>query len=205
MGAHLQQKPVQFLNSDTEFDLIQRSQRKDKLAFNELIEQHQKWLYAIAVSHLRNAHDAEDVVQESLLRAWIFLPQLQDRTKFRHWLAKIVLNQCSNYRRGKQRKMVLIPDLPDSEQWYIEQSISNLASPIQVDEVMKKQVEDYLEKLPEKYKTLLYLRYVSGCSLDEISKIMKLSKKNVILRINYGKKILRRRLQFLPSKEPSQK
>jgi len=204
MGDNFHQDSDKFLVSDTELELIQRSQRKDKLAFGELIERHQKWLFAIAVSHLRNKRDAEDVVQESLLRAWIFLPQLRDRTKFRHWLAKIVLRQCVNWQRGKQQKMALISDLPEQEIRYIEQTIETVAPIIPIDNGVREQVEKYLENLPNKYKTLLYLRYVSNCSLDEISRIMKMPKKTVKLRINRGKRMLKRRLQRIQPKSQSQ-
>jgi RNA polymerase sigma-70 factor (ECF subfamily) len=194
MEDSFHQNNNQYQISDAELDLIRRSQHRDKLAFSELVIQHQHWLYAIAVSHLRNFHDAEDVVQESLLNAWNKLPQLRDRTKFRHWLAKIVLNQCSNFRRSKYHTMIPISELAEQEKLYIERAIEQIAQATQVSKEIREEVIKYLDNLPKKYRTVLYLRYVSNCSIDDICRILQVSKKAVNSRIHNAKKILHRKL-----------
>jgi RNA polymerase sigma-70 factor, ECF subfamily len=196
MEDNFHQKNEPFSISDAELDLIKRSQNRDKLAFSELVEQHQQWLYAIAISHLRNFRDAEDVVQESLLNAWSKLSQLRDRTKFRHWMAKIVLNQCSNFRRSKYHTMIPITDLAEQEKLYIERTMVQLAQATQVSKEIKEEVGKYLDDLPKKYRTVLYLRYVSNCSLVEISRIMRISKRKVNSRINIAKRMLHRKLAY---------
>ncbi|MFB3896054.1 MAG: RNA polymerase sigma factor [bacterium] len=194
MEANFHQKNDRGFISDDELDLIKRSQNRDKLAFSELVTQHQQWLYAIAVSHLRNFRDAEDVVQESLLHAWQKLPQLRDRKKFRHWLAKIVLNQCSNFRRGKQRTMIPLTDLGEQEKAYFENKIAELAQSSQLNQEMRETIELYLDNIPKKYRTVLYLKYVSNCSLDEISGILQISRRNAAARIHAAKRLLRKKI-----------
>jgi RNA polymerase sigma-70 factor (ECF subfamily) len=204
MEDNFHQNNNQFSISDDELDLIKRSQNRDKLAFCELVAQHQHWLYAIAVSHLRNLTDAEDVVQESLINAWSKLSQLHDRTKFRHWLAKIVLNQCSNLRRSKYRTMTPITDLADREKQYIEQTIVQLAQSTQVSKEIKEEIALYLDSIPRKYRTVLYLKYVSNCSLDEISRILRIPKRSVAARINSAKRLLQRNMRYTQSNNKTQ-
>lgn len=195
MEANFHQNNDRRFISDDELDLIKRSQNRDKLAFSELVTLHQQWLYAIAVSHLRSFRDAEDVVQESLLNAWQKLPQLRDRTKFRHWLAKIVLNQCSNFRRSKHQTMIPLTDLGEREKIYIENKIAELAQSNQLTQEIREMIELYLDNIPKKYRTVLYLKYVSNCSLDEISEILQISRRNVGTRIHAAKRLLRKKIE----------
>jgi RNA polymerase sigma-70 factor (ECF subfamily) len=79
--------------------LLELARRGDRAAFGELAIQHRKRLFALALQLVGNASDAEDVVQETLLRAYRYLPQFQARSQFATWLYRIAINRALSHRR----------------------------------------------------------------------------------------------------------
>ncbi|MDE0503206.1 MAG: sigma-70 family RNA polymerase sigma factor, partial [Candidatus Poribacteria bacterium] len=72
--------------------LISRAQSGDEKAFVDLIEAYHAFVYAIVNAIVGNSHDAEDLVQETFINAYLGLSQLEDSAKFRSWLAEIARN-----------------------------------------------------------------------------------------------------------------
>jgi RNA polymerase sigma factor (sigma-70 family) len=176
---------------DSEFDLVQKSQARDKIAFGKLVDRYRRWLYAIALSQVWNVHDAEDIVQESLIRVWFELPRLKDTTKFRPWVAKIVVNRCRNWRREFQRKLVPISDLSMKDKTSVEQTIDPSIGTKLKEKDIQERFAACMELLPKKYKAILSLRYISNCSVEEISETLQISKRAVQMAIFYGRRKLR--------------
>jgi RNA polymerase sigma-70 factor (ECF subfamily) len=175
-----------------EIDLVIRSQRGDRTAFDQLLKPKLLWMYTIAVSRVQNNNDAEDVVQESLYRAWKDLPHLKDPKQFHWWLRTIVIHQSQEWlqNRGKNKKVKLYSELTDEEQYMVQEKLQNILT----EEVAPNEIIKYIHKLPDKYKEVLYLRFYLGLSWDEISRSLEISIKTVEMRIYRGKKLLMKQL-----------
>src|ERR1043166_45837 len=81
--------------------LVARARSGDRAGLEELVRRHQGWIYNIAVRMLHNPHDAEDATQEILLKAVTRLSSFEDRSSFRTWLYRIVVNHVLNMKRGR--------------------------------------------------------------------------------------------------------
>jgi RNA polymerase sigma-70 factor, ECF subfamily len=81
--------------------LLARARRGDRAAFGALAIQHRKRLFALALQLVGNGSDAEDVVQETLLRAYRHLPQWEARSQFSTWLYRIAVNRALSHRRRR--------------------------------------------------------------------------------------------------------
>lgn len=92
--------------------LLARARRGDNAAFGELAIQYRKRLFALALQLCGNASDAEDVVQETLFRAYRYLPQWEARSQFGTWLYRIAVNRALTQRRraGIARARVRLDD-----------------------------------------------------------------------------------------------
>ena len=171
-----------------EIDLVLRSQRGDRAAFDQLLQPKLLWMHAVAFSRVRNSIDAEDVVQESLFLAWKNLRYLRNPKKFHWWLKTIMIRQSQEWlrNRGGKNRIKLYSELSEDELYMVQQKLQkDLAEKVAPIEIIK-----YIHKLPERYKEVLYLRFYLGLSWDEISRNLEISTKTVEMRIYRGKKLL---------------
>ena len=99
---------------DDEAKLVMRAMNGDREAFGLLAQRCRPWLLGLCLRLVEDGSGAEDLVQESLLRALRDLPQLRDAERFRPWLARIALNACRMHLRRllARPQEVLLPDGP---------------------------------------------------------------------------------------------
>src|SRR5919199_4413838 len=97
--------PGQDLLGDGE--LVQRARQGDAFAFELLVKRYDRRLYRVARSILRDSSEAEDVVQETFVRAFTHLTDLRSDASFSTWLTRIAVNEALRRRRRRQRTMDL--------------------------------------------------------------------------------------------------
>ncbi len=152
----------------TDTELIGLTLEGDVAAFGMLATRYWPLAMALALSRLDNPADAEDVAQESLVRAFSKLSSLRDTSLFAGWLSRIVLQQCVDVHRQQQRtrkalgRLVRAEEIPDRIGAY---SSNPGLSPQQIHFVRRT-----IGNLPEKYKRPIVLRFVSGLSAVEIAR-----------------------------------
>src|SRR5512146_1963360 len=105
---------------DTEQHLIQRARKGDQEAFAELVTEHQRYIYNLALRVLKNEEEALDLAQETLVRAWTALPNFRGQSQFRTWLFRIVTNLCYNRLPNLRRSLMdlgddVISELPETD------------------------------------------------------------------------------------------
>src|SRR5436190_7728488 len=89
-----------------ESELVRRARRGDERAFAELVRMHQQ--IAFRVAYLITGNEAEDAVQEAVLKAWRALGRFRPGAPFRPWLLRIVANEARNRRRSAGRRAELV-------------------------------------------------------------------------------------------------
>lgn len=178
--------------SKLERDLVLRSQQDDRTAFDQLVQPKLIWMYTIAVSRVQNEHNAEDIVQNSLFRAWANIKKLHDPNQFHWWLRTIVIHESQMFLRNQRGKvkLKLYSELSDNELYVVQQKLQKVIG----EEVAPHTIIKYIHKLPEKYKEILYLRFYLGLSYEEISQSLDISVQSVSVRIFRGKKLLLKEL-----------
>src|SRR4026208_232904 len=80
----------------TEQSLIRRAQKGDHDAFAALVDEHQRYVYNLALRVVKDENEALDLAQETFVRAWSALPNFRRQSQFRTWLYRIVTNLCYN-------------------------------------------------------------------------------------------------------------
>lgn len=146
-------------------------------------------LYSFALFLTKRPPDAEDLVQETYLRAFRFAHQFQPGTHLRAWLFQILRNTfLTFYRRAWRELAVLDKDGPDGidDAWDID------APPLAPGTVLD--LERALAELPEEFRTVLLLADLEGFALGEIGQIMDTPIGTVKSRLFRARRLLRRRL-----------
>ena len=150
----------------------------DKDCFCECIRQCEKSMYKLAMGILRNEADAEDAMQDAILKAYSNLAQLKDRSKFRPWILSIVHN-CSIECIRKRKNVVDIED----EQWIAAPESS-------VDTAARISIWEAVQKLKIPYRTVIILFYYEDCSIIQIAEITNTNVNSIKTQLSRGRKML---------------
>lgn len=153
------------MQRDDEQALIARARRGDTAAFEALVARHGPLVYNVALRTLRDPLEAEDVAQETFLRAWRGLPAFRGAARFDTWLYRIVANLCYNrLPRLRADLAALDPDeaadLADERQ----RADAGLLS-----EELRQRLHRAIDALPDGYRLLVTLRHLQGMSYAEIA------------------------------------
>ncbi|MCL4313195.1 MAG: sigma-70 family RNA polymerase sigma factor [Actinobacteria bacterium] len=169
--------------------------------FVELAMPHMQALYTAALRMTRNPSDAEDLVQETYLKAYRGFASFEEGTNLRAWLYKIMTNSFINsYRAGKRRPEKA--DLEDIEDLYLFKRIDKLgvlpggrsAEEEVLEHITDYEVKQAIESLPEPFRIAVLLADVEGFSYKEISDITHVPIGTVMSRIHRGRRALQKAL-----------
>jgi RNA polymerase sigma-70 factor (ECF subfamily) len=173
----------------------------DQATFAEQAMEHMSSLYSAALRMTRNPADAEDLVQETYLRAFRGFGGFQQGTNLKAWLYRILTNTYINSYRAKKRRPDET-DLNDVEDFYLYRHLGGLeqarASRSAEDELMdwftEYEVKEAVESLPENFRLAVLLADVEGFSYKEIAEILEIPIGTVMSRLHRGRKQLEKAL-----------
>jgi RNA polymerase sigma-70 factor (ECF subfamily) len=154
--------------------VLARARQGDSEAFRALVEQHSRSVFRLAFRMTRNEQDAEDVVQESFLRAYRQLGRFESRANFGTWLYRIVANCSVDLMRSKQARHDQVRG--DSLDAAAELPASDTPGPERLarSAEVERRVREALGALSPLERAAFTLRHYEGRSIDEISKTLGL-------------------------------
>lgn len=181
-----------------EIRIVKRAQKGDRLAFAELVELYKDKLYNLGYRMLGNPQEAEDVAQETLLRAYANLHKYNASHKFSTWIYRIATNLCIDRMRKKKADYSLDAEVDGVEGGTM---YTRLASPDRTPEEelvrteTQREVQAAIESLPENYRAAVILKYLHDMSLQEIADILEVPVSTIKTRIHRGREALREGLR----------
>src|SRR3974390_2145000 len=173
----------------------------DPARFTELTMEHMPALYSAALRMTRNPSDAEDLVQETFLKAYRSFDRFEEGTNLKAWLYKILTNTYINsYRAAKRRPEKA--DVDDVEDLYMYRRLSELqgldtgvsAEDEVLSHITDDEVKEAIESLPETFRMAVLLADVEGFSYKEIAEITEAPIGTVMSRIHRGRRALQKAL-----------
>ena len=171
-------------NDDRE--LVQKAQDGDKEAFELLVARHQGRVFAVAGGILRNREDVEDIAQQVFLKAYFSLKRFDQRSAFSTWLYKITVNECWDLLRKKKVRPLVFESELSEEQAHLYQSTEQRAdfAPDVSDQLeAREQLEQWLDCLEERDRTMLVMKEVQGFTVEEIAELMEINGNTVKVRL----------------------
>ena len=163
--------------------------------------QHAPQLFSTAMRMTRNRSDAEDLVQETFIKAWRSFATYQQGTNLRAWLFRIMTNTYINKYNAQQRKptetelddveeLFLYKRLGSVDQSQLSQSAEDQMLSLFTDDEVKKS----LEELPEQFRIPVLMSDVEGFSYKEIAEILEIPLGTVMSRLHRGRKAMQKML-----------
>lgn len=162
----------------------------DREAYRKLVEKYQARLFFCAHEILKNREDAEDVVQEALVKAYFSLSSFKRESSFYTWLYRIVVNLSIDLRRRLGRRGAEILD--ELDEGKIVSALTDTISDAPSDIVFRKQqiamLSRALTELTEEQREVVTLREFDGLSYNEIAEALQISIGTVMSRLHYARK-----------------
>lgn len=174
-------KKIRFLNKKKEeyreYELVNKAQEGCDESFEKLINTYKEYLYKTAFLYVKNEHDALDIYQETVYKAYINISKLRNPSFFKTWLTKILINNVNI----KHRHYSKFQD-EQVEDFIGEISYSNIEENIDL--------YDAIDSLEEKYKTPVILQYFQDLTISQIAQIMECNENTAKSYIRRAKKKL---------------
>ena len=147
-------------------------------------------MYIVANRFVKDAAEAEDVVQEAFIKAFAKLHQYKAEVTFGAWLKRIVVNKSIDYLKSKKQQVVALEevhlkvvDTPNDNKWLVD------------DDTTITEVKNAINTLPEKYRYVLMLFLMEGYDHQEISEILNISQVASRTQLSRGKQKLQELLK----------
>ena len=147
----------------------------------ELVEKYKNNLYAVAFNICKNPHDAEDVVQDTLVQYFSNRKQFETEEHVKAWLIRVAINKAKNINNSFWRKNKVT----------LDETMEMLA----FEGEESRELFETVMKLPEKYRIAIHLFYYEDYTVREISEILKISESNVKVRLSRGRNLLKETLK----------
>lgn len=181
------------MRMENEGQLIQRAAAGDASAFNELLGAHEKQMYVVCYRMCGNYNDAQDCLQEAMLRVFRALPGFKSQSSFSTWLYRITMNAClDELRRRKTRRNASLDGL--LEEGWSPKSESEAPDDQVVRSERAKALHAAIAELPEEMRSAIVLRDIRGFSYEEIADMLNMNIGTIKSRISRGREKLREKI-----------
>jgi len=163
-------------------DIIEQCKQNNRKAQMQLYNQYCNGMYIVAKRFLKDADDAEDVVQEAFIKAFSKLHQYKAEVTFGAWLKRIVINKSIDFLKSKNQRLVELEevhlkviDTANDDKWLVDDAIT------------LNDVKEAINKLQEKYQFVVMLYLIEGYDHQEISGILNISEVASRTQLSRGK------------------
>lgn len=176
--------------------LVERSLQGEQQAFEQLVKRYQKSIYNLAYRMTGSREDAEDLAQETFLRAYVKLETFQVGRRFSPWLFRIASNLCINWRNRQKQRELSLDSLGEDKK---EQLLFPDTSADPLFQIEQNQLQTLLQQeilaLPVRYRLVFTLRYLEDHSCREIAEILDMPEGTVKTYLFRARRILKEKLK----------
>jgi RNA polymerase sigma-70 factor (ECF subfamily) len=172
--------------------------RAEDIDFEAAAREHRPFLLQIAVASTRNPTDAEDIVQEALMRGYRGIKKFRGDCPLRIWLSRIVVRVAINHHKSLSRRLKRWMFFGDLEKVHEDGSVQEFEPPDATglfDREALMDIRKHVSRLPDEFRMPLVMLAVEGLTIPEIAGILEIPEGTVKSRIFYARKRLRDALQ----------
>ena len=185
-------------SADPDAPILERIRAGETALYEVLIRRYNQRLFRVARAFLHDDSEAEDVMQEAYLKAFVALPRFQGRARFSTWLTRILINcALAHLRRSSRRREVTLELAEDGG----PTGAGPAATPPEAEDfrLMREQfgrlIESTLEALPSRYRAVFIMREIEEMSVAETAAALGITAENTKVRLHRARRLLREGLK----------
>jgi len=174
-------------------EIIQKILNGEEDAFLHIVNKYKSALYGVVFKMINNKDEADDIVQETFIKAFSSIRTFDEKYSFATWLFKIGTNNCIDHLRKRKIKSISINSAFSNEEGDNDLNLPDLtyeADRHVIEEQRKKLIEDAFNSLPEKYATVVRMRHQEDKTYEQISSELNMPIGTVKAHIFRGREML---------------
>lgn len=184
----------------SDWEIIQQINSGEIRLYEILIRRYNSILYKIGRSYGFNHQDTEDLMEDAYVNAYTGLKNFENRSSFKTWLTRIMLNLCYHKKNKSSYKREIIgADIPKNESVMFHPPTNNENNT--VNKELGQVLENAIHHIPEDYRIVFTLRELNGFSVAETASLLDISESNVKVRLSRSKAMLQKEIRKVYSPE----
>jgi RNA polymerase sigma factor (sigma-70 family) len=200
LGKALVASPERRQEADADLDIVRQVQSGDVAAFDRLIIKYRERVYGIVYNMTSNREDAADLTQDAFIKAFQSIHRFGGQSSFFTWLYRIAVNSTLSHLRRVRLRSFFSLERIDSEEPISKEIIAALTDKVGAERdtyvrELQEKLNDAMQKLSIKHRTVVTLFEIDGLSHQEIAEVMDCSVGTVRSRLHYAKQLLQSELQ----------
>lgn len=200
MASNREQRRVE---AEEDNALIEAAQRGEQDAFRQLVERHQRRVFAIALGIVRDENDARELTQEAFIRVFRGIDKFKGGSSFFTWLYRIVTNLAIDLMRRPGRRDTEFVDERQANEASGDEALAPFVSHVDGEDPfhvvrrgeLAKRLQEALDALPPYHLGVILMREVEGMSYEEMAQAMGVSKGTIMSRLFHARQKLQRALR----------
>jgi RNA polymerase sigma factor (sigma-70 family) len=184
--------------SDTE--VIEKILEGEAALFEILIRRNNPFLYKTGRSYNYSHEDTQDLMQDSFIDAYTHLSKFENRSSFKTWIIKIMLNNCFRRQQKASFKNEVVNEITDKSIPMFATNRTDAGKTV-LNKELSFVIEHALQKVPHDYRMVFSLREMNGLNVAETADVLQISEANVKVRLNRAKTMLRKEVEKSYSSE----
>ena len=182
----------------SDFSVIRKILDGDTSCFEILIRRYNAVLYKIARSYGFNHHDAQDLMQDAHVAAYMALGKFEGRASYKTWISRIMVNKCLyKLKYGYYNNEIPGDHLPEPRHEPMQsKTTGNQPEDVLLNRELASVLERSLQNIPVNYRMVFVLREIEGFSVAETAELLNISSVNVKVRLNRAKSLLQKQIEL---------
>jgi len=185
----------------SDLEIIAKINDGEVKLYEILIRRYNPFLYKIGRSYRYNHQDTEDLMQDAYVNAFFNLKKFENRSSFKTWFTRIMLNLCYQKKQKLSYKNEIVGDDIQNEKSKILFHQSSNNEKIAVNKELGHVLENAIQQIPEDYRIVFTLRELNGLSVAQTAEALDISESNVKVRMNRAKGMLQKEIKKMYSPE----
>lgn len=179
----------------TDIEVIQKIIAGEVALFEIIIRRYNPFLYKMGRSYNYNHEDTQDLMQDTFIDAFTGLSRFENRSTFKTWIIKIMLNNCYKKQQKWSSKNIITAVIHENSTPMFSSNQNTDTSKTVMNRELNFVIENSLQQIPIDYRLVFTLREVNGLNVAETADTLNISEANVKVRLNRAKTMLRKEVE----------